>query len=158
MLPIGAPNTHLSNAVEQVIHTFKYHLISIISGVAPDFPRNLWYILIPDTEVTLNLLCQTTLDPSRSAWTYFYGPFDYDATPLGTLGCNIIAHKKTGTRNSWDFHGTAGWNVGVALQHYRCHTIVSKSTKLAQVSDTVEFRHHQLILQDIHQLTALYTE
>ena len=30
------------------------------------------------------------------------------------------------------------------LQHYRCHTIVEKSTRAAQVSDTVEFRHHHL--------------
>ena len=63
--------------------------------------------------------------------------------------CNIIAYKKTGTRNLWDFHGTAGWNLGVALQHYRCHTIVSKSTKTAQVSDTVEFRQHHLTLPKI---------
>ena len=54
-----------------------------------------------------------------------------------------------GTRNSRDFRGTAGWNVGVAIQHYWCHTIVSKATKEAQVSDTVEFRHHHLTLPDI---------
>ena len=135
MLPIGAPNTHLSNAVEQVIHTFKYHLISIISGVAPDFPRNLWYILIPDTEVTLNLLCQTTLEPSISAWAYFHGTFNYGATLIGSLGCNIIVHKNMGTRNSWDFCGTAGWNLGVALQH-------------CQMVDT---RLHLLHFHNIHQ-------
>ena len=112
------PNTHWSNAAERSIHTFKAHFISIISGVAPDFPRNLWDLLLLQTEVTLNLLRQATLDPSRSAWAYFYGPFNYCATPQGPLGCNIIAHKKMGTRNSWDFCGTSGWNVGVALQHY----------------------------------------
>ena len=49
----------------------------------------------------------------------------------------------------WYFRGTAGWNLGVALQHYLCHTIVVKSTKAAQVSDTVEFRYHHLTLPDI---------
>ena len=49
----------------------------------------------------------------------------------------------------WDFRDTAGWNLGVALQHYICHTIVAKSTKAFQVSDTVEFRHHHLTLKDI---------
>ena len=44
----------------------------------------------------------------------------------------------------WDFRGAAGWNVGVVLQHYRCHTIVAKATRAAQISDTVEFRHHHL--------------
>ena len=54
-----------------------------------------------------------------------------------------------GTIKSWYFRGTAGWNVGVALQHYRCYTIVEKATNADQVSDTVEFRHHHLNLPDI---------
>ena len=45
-----------------------------------------------------------------------------------------------------DFRGAAGWNVGVAIQPYFCHTIVAKATKSVQVLDTVEFRHHQLTL------------
>ena len=60
------------------------------------------------------------------------------------LGCDIIAHEKTETRHSWDFRGATGWYVGIALQHYRCHTIVAKATRAAQISDTVEFRHHHL--------------
>ena len=109
----------------------------------------MWDLLLPQTELTINLIWQATLDPSRSAWEYFHGPFKYDATKIGSLGCNIIAHQKTRTRNSWDFRGAAGWNVGVALQHYWCHTIVAKSTKADQVSDTVEFRHQNLTLPKI---------
>ena len=118
------PNTHRRNAAERAIRTFKAHFLSILAGVAPDFPRNLWYLLLPQTELTLNLLRQATLDPTRSAWSYFHGPFNYDATPIGPLGRDIIAHKNTGTRHSWDFRGAAGWYVGVALQHFRCHTIL----------------------------------
>ena len=111
------PNTHQSNADKRAICTFKAHFISILAGVAPDSPRNLWDILLPQTELTLNLLRQATLKPTRSAWSYFHGPFNYDAPPIGPLGCDIIAHKKIGTRHSWDFRGASGWNVGVALQH-----------------------------------------
>ena len=32
------PNTHWSNAAERAIRTFKAHFISILAGVAPDFP------------------------------------------------------------------------------------------------------------------------
>ena len=123
---------------------FKAHFIAILAGVAPYFPRNLWDLLLPKTELTLNLLWQVTLKPSRSAWAYFHGSFNYDATPLGSLGCDIITHKNTGTRHLWDFRGAAGWNVGVAIQHYQYHTIVEKATQAAQVSDTLEFRHHNL--------------
>ena len=111
------PHMHRSNAAEQAIRTFKAHFLSILAGVAPDFPINLWDLLLQQAELTLNLLRQATLDPSQSAWAYFHGAFNYDATPIGPLGCNIIAHRKTATRNSWDFRSAAGWYVGVALQH-----------------------------------------
>ena len=62
------PNTHRSNAAEQAICTFKAYFISILAGVYPDFPRNLWGLLLPQTEVTLNLFRQATIDPSRSSW------------------------------------------------------------------------------------------
>ena len=35
------PHTHRSNAAERTIRTFKAHFLSILAGVAPDFPRNL---------------------------------------------------------------------------------------------------------------------
>ena len=98
---------------------FKSRFRSIFSGVAPDFPRNLWDLLLPQTEVALNLLRQSTLDSSKSAWMYFHGPFNYDATPIGPLGCHSIVHRNTVTRKLWDLCGAAGWNVGVALQQYR---------------------------------------
>ena len=111
------PNTRRSNAAERALRTFKAHFLSILAGVDPDFPGNLWDLLLSQTEVTLNLLRQTTLDPTRSACSYFHGPFNYEATPIVSLGCDIITNKKTGTRHSWDFRGAAGWYFGVVLQH-----------------------------------------
>ena len=84
------PNTHLSNAAERAIPTFKTQFISIIAGVALHPPIILWELLLPQTELTLNLLRQATFEPSRSACSYFHRPFNYDATPIGPLGCDII--------------------------------------------------------------------
>ena len=61
------PNTHWSNAAERVISTFKANFLSILAGDAPDFLRNLWDLLLPQTELTLNLFRQATLNPTRSA-------------------------------------------------------------------------------------------
>ena len=36
------PNTHGSNASERAIRMCKAHFLSILAGVAPYFPRNLW--------------------------------------------------------------------------------------------------------------------
>ena len=76
------PNTNRSNAAERAIRTFKAHFLSFLASVAPDLPRNLWDLLLPQTELTLNFLRKAILNPTRSAWSYFHGPFNYDATPI----------------------------------------------------------------------------
>ena len=43
------PHIHRRNAAERAIRTFKAHLLSVLEGVAVDFPRNLWDLLIPQT-------------------------------------------------------------------------------------------------------------
>ena len=143
------PHTHRSNAAECAICTFKAHFLSILASVAPDFPINLWDLLLPQAELTLNLPRQSTQDSLQSAWSYFHGTFNYDPTPIRPLGCDIIAHRKTGTRKSWDFRGAPGWYVGVALQHYRYHNIVAKATRAVQISDNVEFRHQHLTQPEV---------
>ena len=83
------PNTHRSNAAERAIRTFKAHFLSILAGVAPYSPRNLWDLLLPQTELTLKLLRQATLAPTRPAWSYFHGPFNY-VTTKGPDRCGVI--------------------------------------------------------------------
>ena len=41
------PDMHMRNAAEKSIITFKAHFIAILAGVSPDFPRHLWYLLLP---------------------------------------------------------------------------------------------------------------
>ena len=110
----------------------------------PDLPNFLWDHLVPKTEMTKLFLQQSTLDPTKSAWEFFNAPFDYATTPLWSLGCRIIVHKKTIVRNTWDFHGKYGWSLGCSLEHYRCERVVPKDTKAVQISDTHSYRHHYL--------------
>ena len=51
-------NIHRRNAIERAIFTLNAHFLSILAGVAEDFSRNMWDMLIPQTEMTLNLLQQ----------------------------------------------------------------------------------------------------
>jgi hypothetical protein len=44
---------------------------------------------LPQAELTLNLLWQSTFNPWISAWEYFQGPFDFNKTPLGLLNTHI---------------------------------------------------------------------
>ena len=79
----------------------------------------MWDKLLPQTELSLNLLCQSTISPLLSAWEAFNGPFNFDATPLGPMGCRVLIHNKPSTRASWAFRACDGFYVRPALLNYR---------------------------------------
>ena len=70
------------------------------------------------------------------------GAFNYDATPLGPLGCLAMIHKKTSNRKYWDFRSKEVWSVGVSFEHYYCQFTIPANTREINVPDTVEFLHN----------------
>ena len=88
------PHIHCRNTAEHPIRTFK-KILSTLSGMAPNYPNNLWDLLLPQTDLTLNIPRKSTLNPKISAWEYLQGSFDYKATPLGPIGCPVMIHRKT---------------------------------------------------------------
>ena len=135
---------HRRNVAECAIRTFKAHYLSILAGISDSFPNYLWDHLLPQTELTLNLVRQSTLAPKMAAWKHFNGPFNFDATPIDPLGCPIVIHNKPGCCKSWDFRGHKGFNVCNALNHYRCFHVMDGVTKALCYSDTIEFLHNYL--------------
>jgi len=53
---LAPPSVHRRNAAERAIRTWKNHFIAALCSVDKDFPIHLWDRLIPQAEVTLNLL------------------------------------------------------------------------------------------------------
>ena len=94
-LPTSTTNVHRRNVAERAIRTLKAHFLAILSGVDPNFPKYMWDNLLVQTELTINLLRQATLNPSMSEWEYYNGAFDYTETPLGLIGCKIIIHTNS---------------------------------------------------------------
>ena len=76
-LELVPPGCHQRNAAEVAIHNFKAHFLSVLAGVADDFPPSLWDRLLPQTKITLNLLRQSNSAPNISAYAHLSGPFDY---------------------------------------------------------------------------------
>ena len=74
--------------------------------------------------MTLNFLRQVKFKPEISAYKCMEGPFDYNATPIGPLGCPIIIHKKTSLEHAWDFCGRKGWSLGAIMESYRCNRVI----------------------------------
>ena len=132
---------HRCNPAEHAIRTFKDHFLAILAHVDPLFPPHLWDLLLPQAELTLNLLRQSALNPRISAWEFFQGPFDFNKTPLGPVGCRVLIHAKPVTRCLWDFSAKEGFYIWPALDSYRCFKLVKSDTKSQVISNTVEFRH-----------------
>ena len=64
------PDNHRRNLAERAIQTFKNHFKAVIAGVDDTFPMHLWDRLLPQTILTLNLLRQSNVTPTVSAYQY----------------------------------------------------------------------------------------
>ena len=62
------PDVHQRNISKRAIRTFKAHFLSILAGIPSSFPNYLWYKLLPQTKLSLNLLRQSTIALLLSAW------------------------------------------------------------------------------------------
>ena len=58
------PHIHHRNSAELKIRNFKANIPSILAGIAKNSHNNLWYLLIPQTELTLDILRQSNLNPN----------------------------------------------------------------------------------------------
>jgi hypothetical protein len=70
------PHCHRRNAAERAIRTFKEHFVAGLSSVDPDLPMNLWDRLLPQAEITLNLMRTSRLHLQLSAAAHFHGLID----------------------------------------------------------------------------------
>jgi hypothetical protein len=138
------PGCHQRNAAEVAIHNFKSHFLSVLTGVADDFPQNLWDRLLPQTEITLNLIWQSNAMPTVLAYAHLSGPFDHNKTPLAPMGCEAQIHEKTDKQGTWAYHSVDGWYLFTSPENYHTHTCHVKATKIECHSDTVHFKHKNI--------------
>ncbi len=113
------PNNHRHNLAERAIQTFKSHFIAILVGVDETFPMQLRDKLLPQTIVTLNLLCRSNAVPFVSTYKYIRGNFDYNKTPLGPMGSAVQIHESRNNRSTWAEQSIDGWYLGTSQEHYQ---------------------------------------
>jgi hypothetical protein len=107
--------------------------------VDPIFPLHLWEILLPQAEITLNLLRTSRLHPQLSAAAHFHGLVDYNKTYFSPPGCKIIAHKKPEKRRTWAPHVQHGYCLGREMHNYRCQNVYISATASERIIDILEF-------------------
>lgn len=133
------PDNHRVNAAERAIRTWKNHFIAGLATCDPAFPIALWDTLLPQAEITVNLLRQSRLNPKLSAHASFHGNYDFNRTPLAPPGTKALLFEDPTTRSSWAPHGREAWHTGPALEHHRSYKFHVPSTKGHRISDTAKF-------------------
>eukprot|EP00957_Ditylum_brightwellii_P062157 4717303-Ditylum_brightwellii.AAC.1 len=58
---------HQQNLGERAIQTWKDHLIAGLAGLPKEFPLAYWCSLVPQTNMTLNLMRPCRMNPALSA-------------------------------------------------------------------------------------------
>ena len=102
---IVPPHSRRHNAAERAIRIAKNHLIALLSAAHENFPLCPWCQLMPQAQLTLNLLGQSLIHPHLSAHHSLHGSFDFSRTPLAPPGIKVIACNSIDARKSWGVHG-----------------------------------------------------
>ena len=140
---LATPYKH-NKLAERAIQTYKAHFKAGLATVDPNFPLAEWDRLIPQANITLNLLRAARCNPRLSAYSCIFGTFNFMSTPLAPPGTKVVAHIHPDKRGSWELNGEVGWYVGPSLNHYRCLQCYLPRTREVRHCDTVEFIPHQI--------------
>ena len=77
-------------------------------------------LLLDHTEITLNLLLPSRINPSLSAYRQLYGSFDFNLTPIATPGTIIMVHYKPHNRGNWHPNDYEGCYAHPEMLQYHC--------------------------------------
>jgi len=114
------PNNHRRNTAERAICTFKAHFIAGLCSTHKEFPLNLWDRILPQAQMTLNMLRASNVNNKISAYETIFGKYDFSKTPIAPPGTKSITHVTPNLRKTFDPRGKLCWYIGPSLHHYRC--------------------------------------
>ena len=109
---LAPPHMHRQNVAERDIRTRKNNFISGLLTTYQDLPISKLECLLPQFFITLNLLYNSIVNPALSAYTYLFGPYDFNKYLMAPPGTRVIVPDKPGILTSWGNHGTPGWYIG----------------------------------------------
>jgi hypothetical protein len=68
----------------------------------------LFYKLLPQITITLNMLRKSRINPSMSKHTHLEYHYDFNRAPMVPSGACVIAYEKPKQRATWDTHDQDG--------------------------------------------------
>jgi hypothetical protein len=140
------PGVHCHIAAERAIRTFKNHFIAGLCSADKNFPLHLWDHLVPQAELTLNMLQGSRLNPKVSALTQLNGHFDFNQTSIVPPDIRVLAHVKSVNQTTWSPHAEDGWCIGPTMDSYRCYRIWVWNSRAARICNTITWFPTKIIM------------
>ena len=113
------PRNHHVNAAEVALKAVKHHTLAHLATIDPDCPIQLWCKFVRQIQITLLLLQTSRVDNKKSAYEALYHKkFNFNITPITTIGAKAVAFISQDDRNSWQAHAVDAWYTGPAPDHY----------------------------------------
>jgi hypothetical protein len=94
------PHLHRRNMAERAIRTWKNHYISVLCTADITFPFSQCNRLVPQAEMTLNMVRTSRVNPQVLAWTQVHGAYDFLTHPIASAGTRVAIHEKPELRES----------------------------------------------------------
>ena len=89
--------------------------------------------------ISLNLLKNSRVKSDPSAYSYLFGPYDFNKYPMAPPGTRVIVHENPGNRTSWGYNSTTGWYIGPSLDHYRYMQCYMPITGVVRIIDALQY-------------------
>lgn len=132
-------SNHRTNNAERCIQTAKNHLVAGYHTADPDFPVKAMHNLVPQAEITLNILRKSRLS-NRSAYTEIHGPFDSNRFRLHPPGTKLVTLDDPNKRpKQFAEHGPIAFYLHPAPHQYRSYTVYCPSTNATRITDSVSW-------------------
>jgi hypothetical protein len=87
------PHNNCVNATERTIQTFKDAFMAALATTDSNFPLQMWDRLTQQIQDTLNLLCASCIDSSKSAYEILNRPYNRNRSPWLPLGARPFSTK-----------------------------------------------------------------
>ena len=133
------PHAHRTNLAERAIQTFKNHFKSGLALLDSIFALGQWGRLLEQAQMTLNILRSARANPNISAYTYLFGEFNFNATPLAPPGTRVVSYMNPAVRVTLQPKGEDTWYEGPLMEYYRCVNCYFPDTCATRDVDTITF-------------------
>ena len=89
------------------------------------------------------MLRASILNSKISAYTYIFGNYDFNTTPIEPADKRLVGHYKPDQRLTWYLNGESVWYVIPSMKHYFCVQCYYPRTNQVHDCDTFTFMPHE---------------